>query len=182
MEAWQIGGIDFGLTVGDYRFVPAGRFADRDVWLHTVPTGRVEGFFGRTTIMRDNYRISNDRIFNRGPSVDMVSRFTGRRITPLTVESSQLRPGERIHGIIRSDRGLTVYRPMISKEVPESPLDMEKRYGQGRSDGGGERRQGPDHQGSFNRGNRGGGGMYPGNWGHQGRPDDGERDRDRDRR
>ena len=86
--------------------------------------------------MRDNYRIFKGWIFNRGPSVEMVSRYTGRPITQLTIESNQLRPGELIRGIISSNRSLVVYKPMISQEAPRSPLDIEKNYEQGRSNGG----------------------------------------------
>ncbi len=131
-----VGGIGFGLTMTDYRFVPAAHFLDRDLWLHSVSPDRVQEFFGRTTIMRDNYRIFKGWIFNRGPSVEMVSRSTGRPITQLTIESNQLRPGERIRGIISSNRSLVVYKPMIAQDAPKSPLDIEKHYEQGRSNGG----------------------------------------------
>jgi hypothetical protein len=183
---FAVGGFDFGLTFADYRFVPAANFADRDAWLHAVPASQVRGFFGRTMVMRDSYRFGTDHLVNRGPSVELVSHYTGRGIARLTIMPSEQRQGERIHGVVRSNGGLIVYKPMISREIPRTPLDVGKNYEPGHSERGEGARmydQGGGQAGdnAYSGGNNGqNGAVRQGGRGH--RPmQDGE-DRDRDRR
>ncbi len=149
-----VGAVDFGLTLGDYRFVPAENFADRDVWTHVVPAGQARLFFGRTIVMRDNYRIGTDRVINRGPSLELVTRYAGHEIARFSIMQNEVRPGERIHGIVRANGNLFVYKPMISREAPASPLEIGRRYDRAQV-GGGRRYDQGGQNGAYQQGNRG---------------------------
>ena len=122
-----VGGVEFGLTIGDYFFVPSRHFADRDVWRYGVGQGERGGFFNRTTFVRDNYRFDHDRIFNAGPSRDRVEHFTHRNIQQVTLVPEHLKPGERIHGGFQRERELVIYKPAISRAAPLNPIMVHER-------------------------------------------------------
>lgn len=114
---------DFGFSLGadDYFFVPAEHFCDRHPWVHAVPSVRRADIFRRTGPVRGAFGFEHDHFFNRGVPVEDVARMSKRSLTPVSIESDELRPGQEIRrGAVEKDRFM-IYRPRLAPTAPRTP-------------------------------------------------------------
>ena len=115
-------GFEFNLTVNDYFFVPTKNFSDQHPWAHMVPSVGTQGVYWRSTMVKNSYGFENDHFINRGLPVEDVSRASNRKISQITIEHDNIKPGEPIHnGIIKENR-LLIYKPTIAQSAPKNPV------------------------------------------------------------
>lgn len=113
--------LDFGITERDYTFVPVEHVCETTLTSYYVPRDQVTIVYNQTSYVRDNYRYENDRVFNRGISVEIVAERSHREIRPITVVDVNVQVGQPIRGTAVTGASFAVYRPAIRNEVPESP-------------------------------------------------------------
>jgi len=117
----------FGLGERDYTYVPVARFCEPRLVVYREPPERVTVIYNRTTVIRETYVYSNNRIINNGPPVAHVQVAVGREIKPVKIVDADVKPGQPLRGeTLRKDR-LAVYRPQVAATAPESPPAVAQR-------------------------------------------------------
>jgi hypothetical protein len=119
---------DFGLSFGDFYFVPTEHFNDRHLFGHVVPSSHAQNIYRRTSFEKNGYSYVNNHIVNAGVPVTTVEKATKTRIAPVTLTEQRPRQGEPIHSTTVSENKLIIYKPSISSAAPQSPVVAKERF------------------------------------------------------
>jgi hypothetical protein len=111
----------FGLVERDYYFVNAEHFCEPELHHHRLPHDRVTNVYNNTTIIQNNYTYNDNRVINKGPSVDRVRQQTKREIRQMKIADAKIKQGERIKGNSIQNDTMVAYRPKLKAEAPEAP-------------------------------------------------------------
>lgn len=122
------GDAEFGLSFGDFSFVPIKHFHDRHPSGHIMPPSHAQDIYKRTVFEKNSFSFVNNHLVNEGVPVSVVEKGTGTHITPFAITEEHLRPGEPIHSSTLSKNKLTIYKPSISTAAPQSPLMVKERF------------------------------------------------------
>lgn len=119
---------EFGLSFGDFFFVPMEHFHDRHLFAQVVPSSHAEGIYAKTAPERKSLSIVNNHLVNVGVPVAAVEKATKTRIAPVALTEEHLRPGESIRATAVSGNKLVIYKPAIAAAAPESPAAVKERF------------------------------------------------------
>ena len=119
---------EFGLSFGDFSFVPIQHFYDRHPFAHAVPSSHAEEIYKRTAFERNGSSFVDNHIVNNGVLVSAVEKATKTRISRVVLTEEHIRPGEPIRAGTLSGNKLMLYKPSLSKETPQSPTAIKERF------------------------------------------------------
>jgi hypothetical protein len=119
---------DFGLSFGDFTFVPMEHFHDRHPFGHVVPAVMAPEVYRKTAFEKKGFSYVNNHIINEGVPVSAVEKASRTRIRAVVLTEEHVRQGEPIHAGTVSANKLTIYKPALSKAAPLSPLAIKERF------------------------------------------------------
>ncbi len=106
-------GFEFGLSAGDYCYVPSARFCDRRPYDHFVPRHQNQTLHKDTTIINNYVVGNNNTIINNGPGLDRVAKVTRGDVKRVALKDTTAvkNLGTRRERLENDGQTLTVYRP-----------------------------------------------------------------------
>jgi hypothetical protein len=114
---------DFGLVTDDFYFVPVEFFCDMQIWKHRVTYRERHRLYRNTVVVRNNFRVDNQRIVNHGPSVEIVARAAKISIRPMVIETHDVgRPGPSFKGTVVTPGRIIFERPHVTVSAPVPPI------------------------------------------------------------
>ncbi len=107
-------GLNFGLSVGAFTFVPARDFCDPQPWRHRIEAGEVARVYNQTAVINNIiFDSRHEGIVNAGIPLREITAVTRREIHPVTIryEEEKIAPGHRHEQFEYDGRTLMVNRP-----------------------------------------------------------------------
>ena len=109
---------NFGLRERDYSFVPADKIYEPVLTTQVIPTANITNVYNTTTIVQNNITFNDNRVINRGPSIEHVREATGKEIREIHIADRDVKIGEPIQGNALTQSTFSVYRPKIKDTAP----------------------------------------------------------------
>jgi len=114
----------FGLSSSCYTFVPWGNFCGYRPYKYCAPPHQAAQIYQNSTVVNNYISGNNNTIINRGIPTDLVRRYGGKDIRPVSIRESRhlAGGGERRESLDRGGRILAVKRPNIPAPVAGDPI------------------------------------------------------------
>ncbi len=116
------GDFDFELGQGDYFFVSSSHFCDGNVWVSRAPDQEVEVFYHKTVVINKYDVDASQRIINRGPDPQRVSKLVKKKLVPIpiVVSASPQSKGS----VAGHTPQMMVFRPTIHPGAKLTPVQV----------------------------------------------------------